>query len=148
MNGIIEEVKCGVQDGGIACGPVDGAIVAEIRIKAQEKISYYSLAEVTGIPNFYKSDESLYDSLMDTDIDDETIKKINRCFLEIGEYDEVFENSKEIEDFPILRYLIYLVRADWDEVENLKVRTIGRDIADIIVPASDVEEEYMEELED
>ena len=34
---LIEEAKCGITDGGMACGPVAGTVVAEVKFKKGRK---------------------------------------------------------------------------------------------------------------
>ena len=57
---------------------------------------------------------STYALHMDMDAPEEEFEKINEFFLETGEYDEIYENSDE-EYYPLYRFLIYLVRSEWDE---------------------------------
>ena len=49
---VIENASCGITEGGVACGPVFGSVVATIKIK-NDKTQYLSLVEVQGFPNFY-----------------------------------------------------------------------------------------------
>ena len=50
----IEDVKCGVGEGGMACGPVDGPVGTEVKVKTNNgEFFYMTLAEMMGIPNFF-----------------------------------------------------------------------------------------------
>ena len=138
----IESAKYGVGEGGFACGPVDGPVVAEIKVKTDNEEFYMSLAEVYGIPNFYKSNESVYNFLMNPELDEEAIENVNQYFIEIGDYDEIFER-KEDKWFELYRYLIYVVRADYGECEQFIDSTKNNYIDDIDIPFSDIEYEMM-----
>ena len=60
---LIENAKCGITDGGIACGPVSGSVIATVKFKEGEKSQYFSLAEVSGFPNFFLTDKDVFDDL-------------------------------------------------------------------------------------
>ena len=50
------EAKCGVGEGGIACGPVGGPVIAEIRLSDENSSEFYlSLVEVDGIANWFRT---------------------------------------------------------------------------------------------
>ena len=68
----VMEAKCGVGAGGMACGPVAGPVVGEIKLADEDGDGFYlCLAEVDGIPNWFKTDRSTIDEqLSDEDEDD------------------------------------------------------------------------------
>ena len=139
----IESAKYGVGEGGFACGPVEGPVVAEVKVKTENEEFYMTLAEIYGIPNFYKSNESVYDFLVDPDIDEEKIEVVNKNFIETGDYDEIFE-KRDDEWFELYRYLIYVVRADYEECDEFIKVTTGKYIDEMDIPNSDVEFEWNE----
>lgn len=145
----IESVKCGVGEGGSACGPMDGPVVAEVKVKSDENEEFYmSLAEVDGIPNFAKTAESTYDNQVNMDFDDEAIEAFQKCQIDgIEDYYGIFDD-KDSEWYQLYRYLIYIVRADWKECEKFQKKTKGKWLDEIEIPASDIEEEYLEDYED
>ena len=144
----IESVKCGVGEGGMACGPVSGPIVAEAKVRTDNGDEFYmSLAEVEGIPNFFKSPRSTYELQVEEEMDDEELEEFQSYFVETGDYAEIFEDP-DPEWFQLYRYLIYIVRADWDDCEKFQEETAGKWLDEIDVPASDLEEDYLEECED
>ena len=99
-------------------GPEPGFLVAELELQPQTakgKPIFYTLAEVEGMPAFYKTKESVFDKLMNPD-EDVISDIVNKHTLYEGEsYADFFENHKGIECYEGLRYLIYITRADWDE---------------------------------
>ena len=141
-NYFIESVKCDVANGGMACGPVSGPVVAEALVKDEENSSsYIGLVEVDGMPNFYQSESSYFDSLIDDDMPEESFEEFQSHFIAEGMYEDLFEEPDEdMQD--MFRYLIYIVRADWDECEKYIAGTTGKWLGEIEIPMSDVEEEY------
>ncbi len=154
---LIEEAKCGITDGGMACGPVAGTVVAEVKFKKGRKTMWLCLSETDGIPEFTLADRDIYDDLMKEDIDDEFVDYIGDHHvyemdgLELGEdYDELFANISETPDAPVvplIRYITALVRCDMSEVESVIAMAEGKYADEIDIPMSDVEEEYMEDHE-
>lgn len=65
MNYIIEEVKCGITEGGLACGLVDG-----------KETKWLNNVEVGDIPNFCLTDKDIFDDLLKDDFDDEEYTKM------------------------------------------------------------------------
>lgn len=135
---LIEEAKYGVGNGGIACGPVDAPIVGEVKIRVEGETIFYTLAEACGLPNFYISDESYFKKLLDMDVDEEEIEKINEHFVATGDYDEIEEN-REKEWYEIYRYLVYVVRSDYDACDQFIEETQGKYLDEITIPDAEWE---------
>ena len=69
---IITEARVDVADGGMACGPVSGPVIGEAKFTSDDGAYFYlSLAEVDGIPNFFKTPASTFEKHLETDIDEE-----------------------------------------------------------------------------
>lgn len=62
---LIEEVFYGESEGGMACGPVEGTFIAAVRYKEDGVEKWLTNAEVTGIPNFYVTEEKIADRMCD-----------------------------------------------------------------------------------
>lgn len=130
---LIEEVKVGVSSGGMACGPVGGNVVTEITLRDTENnsVMYYGITEVDGIENYLKSGESFYETQIKDDFDDKDAwYKVYAA--ETLDYDE---------DDPIWKLLYYFVRADWEAVEEMKSKCIGKYLEDIEIPEYDEDDE-------
>ena len=147
----IESVKSGIGEGGMACGPVSGPVVAEAKIKTDlGEVFYLSLAEVMGIPNFYKTEKSIYDILVNED--DDAIEAIQEKFVDTGDYNDIFKEQDE-EWYQLYKYLIFIVSVQKKEFEKYKDvvefkyvdSAVDKYIDEMYIPASDVEEEYLEE---
>ena len=155
----IEEAKCGVTEGGMACGPVPGNVVAAVRFREGEKSQWISLMEIDGsFPAVYLSDQDMYDDLLRDDVEDEEFfEHLEEQRIEdfegitFGEdYSDIFmsmEDDPENPAIPLIRYLIALVRCGWDEVEAI-TRMAGRYADEMDIPMSDAEEDYREEYDE
>ena len=94
----VECVKCGVADGGMACGPVEGAVNTSVKFTKDGVTKWLTNSEFTGIPNFYLTDEDIFDRLMEQDFDDQEFTDLlEASYIEefegiaLGEYDELEE---------------------------------------------------------
>ena len=138
------EAKCGVGTGGMACGPVSGPVVGEIKLADESgKEFYLCLAEVDGIPNWFKTDRSTIDEQIEETSED-VFDYLNDHYIDVGEYVDVFDDP-EAELYQVYRYLIYLVRCERDQEEPFIRATAGKYLDEMEIPMSDLEEEYFEE---
>lgn len=130
---LVEDIKVGVTGGGIACGPVPGSVVTEMKLRNTEdnSVMFYGITEVEGIENYLRSDESLYDFQIEDDVSDEAgWEKVYAA--NVQDYDE---------DDPIWKLLYFFVRADWDAVNEMKPKCIGKYLEDIDIPVWDEDDE-------
>lgn len=151
----INEVKCGVSEGGMACGPVEGAVNVSVNVTDGDNTFWLTNSEFTGIPNFYITDEDVFDKFMD--VDDEFAEFFGDQFIEefegisLGEYDEIFESISDNKDNPavaLIRYIILLTRCSNEEVDDVIAMAKGKYVDELDIPASDVEEEMSWEDEE
>ena len=154
---LVEDVKVGIPKGGIACGPVSGSVIAEVCLRDMEEgtVKYYSLAEVEGIPNFIETEVSTFDRQIEDDPDDEEFwNMLSKCCVEgIGDYRDVFDKQEEMkhhdpERLMIWKYLIYIVRTDWEEIDQIKEMSIGKCLGDLEIPVCDIEQDYLDDNAD
>ncbi len=155
----IEEAKRGITEGGIACGPVSEHVVVTVKFKKDSTTQWISLVEVEGIPNVYLSDKDIHEELVAEDFDDEEfaeymeehfISEFNGIEFDVY-YSTTFEDiaaDPENPAIPLIRYLISLTRCDMDDVEGLVEMASGKYADELDIPASDVEEEFLDEYED
>lgn len=141
------EAKCGVVRGGFACGPVGGPVIGEIKLANEKGDEFYlNLSEAGGIPNWYKTERSTIDEQM-KEASNDVFDYLNDHYIDIGEYEDVFADA-DMEMYQAYRYLIYLVRCEMDQVDPFIERTVGKYLDEIEIPMSDVEEEYLEDMEE
>ena len=142
------EAKCGVGAGGMACGPVSGPVVGEIKLADESgKEFYLCLAEVDGIPNWFKTDRSTIDEQLSDNEGPDLYNYLGDNYVDFGEYEDVFEDT-EAEFYQACRYLIYLVRCERDQEEPFIRATVGKYLDEMEIPMSDAEEEYREDMEE
>lgn len=155
---LIETAKCDVTEGGMACGPVPGNVVATVQFKEGEKSQWLSLVEVMGIPNVYLTDQDIFDKLLAEDDDDEFIEYANQHQIWdfngiefADDYGATLNSFKEQPDnpaIPLIRYLLSLVRCDWDDMDDIIKTASGKYADELSIPTIDLEEDYEYECEE
>jgi hypothetical protein len=147
MNYLIKGIRYGITEGGMACGPVSGNVVASIEFQDDDKVSFLSMVEVFGIPEFYFSEEDIYNELLEESED--FIDKANSLIInefngiELEEYEDIMEELKKPyneEDKALIKLLIAVVRLDYDEADKLIEESIGKYIKDINIPDTDLDD--------
>ena len=143
----VMEAKCGIGAGGMACGPVAGPVVGEIKLADESGDEFYvCLAEVDGIPNWFRTDRSTIDEQLSDEAEDDLYDYLNDNFMNtVGDYEDVFEDT-DAELYQAYRYLIYLVTCEKEQEEPFIRSTVGKYLDEMVIPMSDAEEEYMEEM--
>ncbi|MDO4466841.1 MAG: hypothetical protein Q4C49_07515 [Bacillota bacterium] len=144
----ILKAQCGVTEGGMACGPVGGNVVATVTYEVDGEVSYLSEVEVQGIPNFYLTEDDIFDKLLEEDMDDEEFTEyLDDNYLDgfAGfelDIDYDFVNNLRDEETgygKLLLYIIYIVRSELDEMSQFITDSIGKTIDEIDIPLLDVE---------
>ena len=133
----------------VSGGPDIPVFVGETELKPESGNSIFlSIVEVEGnYPSIYKTDASIWEALVDPD--DETFEKLQDNLLYEGEgYNDLFENRDSIECYEGVRYLVYLMRASWEDIDKFIKKTKGKDLAKVKVPKSDAEKEWEESSEE
>ena len=147
MNYLIKGIRYGITEGGMACGPVSGNVVASIEFQDDDKVRFLSMVEVFGIPEFYFSEENIYDELLEESED--FIDKANSLIInefngiELEEYEDITEELKKPyneEDKALIKLLIAVVRLDYDEADKLIEESVGKYIKDINIPDTDLDD--------
>ena len=155
----IENVRCDITEGGMACGPISGSVVVTAKIKEDGETKWFSMVEAMGYPNAYVTEKDVFEDLVKEDFGDEEFTAyIQEHFVDDfngiatgSDYSEIFESIAEDPEnpaVPLIKYVIALIRCPMDEVEDLISMAEGK-YADELedVPMSDVEEEYIDECE-
>ena len=132
----------------ISGGPDVGIFVGEVELKPESGASvFFSITEADGCPMIFKTDHSVFDMLTDLDESGDDLDELeaNNLLYASDGYAELFEDRENIEFFEGIRYLVYLIRASWDEIDAVIAKTKGRNLEDIEVPEPDLEEDWDEE---
>ncbi len=126
-------------------GPDAAILVAEVELKPANGASFfYTVVECEGFPMVYKTEQSVFDWWMNPDEHESELDDLQDAgpVYEGESYDKLFENHKGIECYEGLRYLIYIMRASWDDAEAFIKATQGKNLDEIEVPKFDAEEEW------
>lgn len=126
-------------------GPDAAILVAEVELKpAKGTPFFYTLVECEGFPMVYKTEQSVFDWWMNPDEHESELDDLQDAgpLYEGESYADFFENHEGIECYEGLRYLIYVMRASWDNAKAFIEGTKGKDLSEIEIPKSDVEEEW------
>ena len=147
MNYLTKSIRYGITEGGMACGPVGGNVVASIEYQDGDKVYFLSMVEVFGMPEFYFSEEDIYENLLEESED--FIDKANSLFInefngiKLEEYEDIMEELKKPyneEDKALIRLLIAVVRLDYDEADKLIEESVGKHIKEINIPDTDLDD--------
>ena len=143
----IEYVKCGISEGGIACAPVDGSANASVKISDGDNSYWLSVFEIYGIPNFYVSEDDLFDMIMNSSDEEAIIETLNDNQIDefegisLGEYGDIVESIKLNEGSPavaLIKYVVLLTRCPTEEMEETVALAKGKFVDDLDIPASDI----------
>ena len=147
----VERVKCGVADSGMPGGDV----IVTIQYRKDDGPSQWiSNAECDGYATIYLNDFDPFDVLMSEDDENEKrgVGMIDSFEnIEFNDYEDMFDAFSEDEDnpvVPLLRYLIAVTRCGKDEQDKLIAAAQGKYIDEVEVPISDIEEDYLDDLEE
>ena len=148
MKYLIKNIEYGITEGGVACGPIDGNIVATIEYQEDNKVSWLSLVEVFGMPEFYYSDENIFEELLKESedfidkADNLIIKEFND--IKLDEYENIIEELKKSvneDDKSLIKLLIAVVRLDYENTNKLINAAIGKYTTEINIPKTDLEDD-------
>lgn len=151
MSYIIEEIKCGITEGGIACGPIDGNIVVSLKFSDGDQTKWLNNVEVAGIPNFYLTDKDIYEELLKEDFDNEEFTRFldnsfvsNFVEIKLGEYEDIYESftNANPDNVKLIRAIIWVTRCDMSELEKVISYLTKTDFAEIDIPILDVEDDF------
>lgn len=135
----VKNVQCDICGGVGPCGPGPSIVVAEVELQsdAGEKL-FLSASELEGCCIITKSEETLFETLMSNDFDPEDLPE---PIYESEGYQD-FYGAPAQELFQEMRYLIYILRSDWDEIDRFKNETVGKYTSDFEIPKCDAEKAF------
>ena len=151
---LIEKVKVSADGSGMACGPVGGAEVVEVRIRniLRNAVTFYSLAVVDGTLSFFETRESTFDLQMNlASATDADLQKVRDCstggYMDAEDFLSDVESliAKGDEQAMIRKYLLCLLRAGAAESEHLKALGLGKHIGEFPLPGIRIDDEDGEE---
>ncbi len=149
---LIEDAKCGISNGGMVSD-----VVACVRFNDGDVAKWlYYIDTGAGIPMVCETYDDIYDKLIENNGDDEefykyvdnhTVSEFNG--LEIGDegeliFDSIYSDPKN-PAAPLLKYIVTLCRCGSENTDGLINMAINKYVDELEIPASDIEQEYLEE---
>ena len=131
----VDEVKYGLEGGGMACGPIGENVISSVKVTDCSKSFWLTNVEVTGIPSFYLSEDEIFDRLVDACEDDDFLEYLDQCFInsfegiKLGEYGDIYKSIKQNEGNPavsLIRYIILLTRCSMEEEDGIIALAKGK----------------------
>lgn len=167
---IVKNVKCELSALGLCADTVN----AEIELAAETGKSWFlSASEYEGFVNIFKTKKSVLNNLLyegaDSEEEYDKLSSEERCekgekfFCELNEKCSVYEGEGYAEFYAdkkcggrlhdAIRLLIYVTRANWEEIEQAKTEFVGKAINEIKILKCDAERAWEQgceiyELED
>lgn len=154
----ILDAKYGITDGGMACGPVSGYVVATIKFECEGKIQYLSIDDYESFPTFYLTDEDIFNNLI-SEVDDEAfldlrdsheLYEIDDIDLSTHEYFDIYDSLYQKGSGPaysLIKFAIAVVRLDVEDTNKLINESIGKYVTEIDIPETEDEKDYKESVE-
>ena len=139
----IDCVKCREVSGGNACGPAGGVVNTSIKFTKDGVTKWLTNSEVSGIPNFFLTENDIFDILMEQNFDDENIDKLVKASyieefegIKLGDYDEIEEILKDCDSVAakLVKLLIVVTRCSADELEKYIEAGTGKYVDEISIP--------------
>ena len=142
----IEDAKCDVVG-----GPLNSSVLASIKYTDGEKTNWLTNWEYDGFPQFFLTQEDLFDRIADGDIDEDMEDELDNLFchefegIVLGDYETIFalaEQNPTSDALSLIRYLIAITRCDPEDTKDIISNGIGKDVSELDIPLSDLELEY------
>ena len=143
----IKDVNCDVLSGG----PDPGIVCTSVKYSNGSVSKWLTNVEVDGLPNFYLTEDDIFDMIM-ADDDDEAFQDYkDEHFIEefdgikLGEYEDIVDFLMENEGNPaaaLIKYVIAVTRSDMEITEELILSGVGKnaDTLDIEMSILDLDE--------
>jgi len=87
MELIVEDIKIGESEGGMACGPCGGSLIVSIKINDGEKVQYFTSSLFAGLYEFYLTDKDVFDLFIEEDFDNKAFTNV----LENNNVDHLYD---------------------------------------------------------
>ena len=136
----VDCVKCDVA----YVGPGVGIVNTAIKFTVDGVSKWLTLSECEGCPQFYLTDDSIFEKLMEQDFDDEEFSEfLNSEYIEefegikLGDYEEIEEAIEEAENTTaatLIDYIIAVTRCDMDDLEAFIEAGNGKYVDEIMIP--------------
>lgn len=161
---VVKNIQCGLT----ACGLCADTVNVEVEFQDESgKSVFISAVEFEGFPNIFKTSESVFQKLMNSgaaseeaanELSTEELHELGDRFFESmnenyavysGEgYAEFYDDQECGGDLhEAIRFVIYIVRAAWEEIDRCKAEYIGKAIGDFEISKCDAERAWEQGVE-
>ncbi len=117
----IDRVKCELMNNGIGCGPGSDLVVAAVQYTRGFETKWLTNVEAAGVPNFYLSDEDIFDKIGDEEATEKYyINKFENIAL--GDYrdiDESIENNIRDCSNDLIKFVVLITRCNDKKMKKL-----------------------------
>lgn len=154
-NCLIIETKCGVTPGELTQeGLIPGNIVCQVQFQMDNETLFLSEVEVDGYPNFYLNKRDEFDAMVKEDFDDERyMDMMDDSYLDsignidLTDYEAMYEDIRNDDSLigKVVQYIVAVIRMDFEEMEMYIQSTKNKNILDIVIPKTDIEEDIFGE---
>ncbi|MBQ0066493.1 MAG: hypothetical protein KBT48_12085 [Firmicutes bacterium] len=150
-NCVILDTKCGMTPGELTPeGFIPGNIVCSVKFQMGTEILFLNEVEVEGEPNFYLTKVDEFEAMIKEDFEDQRyMDMMEASYLEtidnidLTDYEYMYEDLQKNTSLlgRIVQYIVSIVRMDFEEMEMYIQATKNKDIMDITIPRTDIEED-------
>ncbi|MDO4465665.1 MAG: hypothetical protein Q4C49_01490 [Bacillota bacterium] len=148
---VIVETRCGMTPGELTSeGYIPGNIVCQVQFTMNNETLFLSEVEVDGEPNFYLNKKDEFDAMVKEDFDDDVyMDMMEASYIEsIGnidliDYETMFTDIRNSSTniAKLVQYIVAVIRMDFEETEMYIQATKGKNVLDITIPKTDIEED-------
>lgn len=160
----IKNIQCGLS----ACGLCADTVNVEVEFQEESgKSIFVSNVEFDGFPNVFKTEESIFQKLMNYGAESEDaadeldLDERNELEMKFKEdldenysifsgdgYEEFYDDQEcggDLHD--AIRFVIYVTRSEWEEIDRCKAEYEGKAIGDFEIPKCDAERAWEQGVE-
>lgn len=153
---VIKNIQCGLS----GCGLCADTVIVEVEFQDESgKSVYVSAVEFECFPSIFKTDESVYNRLMNDGceseeeadkLSSEERSELNATFFEEMNDKHGLYNGEGYEEFyddedcggdlhEAMRFVIYVLRSPWEEIDQARETLVGMALGDFEIPKCDAE---------
>lgn len=153
----VDSIRCGITAGSRVCGPIEGHPVAEAAIRDVDTgtVTFCTAVELFGRICFYETPVSVFEGFTETAKQTADFRLL-LARHEIAKYRDAAELYEDLEEGFISsaddevkrKFLYYCLQADQYDLRTFMQRNAGLYLNNMIIPATDAEEEYLEQREE
>ena len=143
-------VKYGMSDSGVACGPMDPCPLYSVKYRMDGKEGWLHNYVVTGVPNYFITEEDIHEKLLDDDYVDANIDYLNSIMIQdfaglrLCDFESMvdcIEDNQNNPAVPFIRFLLRIYNTVWEEIDALIESAVGKYADEVPLPPYDYDSE-------